>query len=254
MAPMRIAELSRRSGETVPTIKYYLREGLLPPGEPVARNQARYGERHVARLRLVRALREAGGLSVAAAGELVRTLDLVEAGRAISPHDVMGAAHRAVIPRRTPAVDSPAPVSSRATADTPVPTDEGSTDEGSTDDLAADPGRERARADADAWIRELGWLISPDAPAREQLTEVILSLRRLGHPELVDHLPRYADAARSVAEVEVDHATRTPDAAAMMTSVVVGTVLGEALLAAVRLLAHEHVSATRTAPHHPHGG
>ena len=29
---MRIAELSNRSGVPVPTIKYYLREGLLPFG------------------------------------------------------------------------------------------------------------------------------------------------------------------------------------------------------------------------------
>lgn len=29
---MRIGELSRRTGVPVPTIKYYVREGLLPPG------------------------------------------------------------------------------------------------------------------------------------------------------------------------------------------------------------------------------
>ena len=30
---MRISELSERTGVPVPTIKYYLREGLLPEGE-----------------------------------------------------------------------------------------------------------------------------------------------------------------------------------------------------------------------------
>jgi len=30
---MRIGELSRRSGVPVPSIKYYVREGLLPAGE-----------------------------------------------------------------------------------------------------------------------------------------------------------------------------------------------------------------------------
>ncbi len=41
---MRVAELSRRSGVSVASIKYYLREGLLPPGELTSPNQAHYGE------------------------------------------------------------------------------------------------------------------------------------------------------------------------------------------------------------------
>jgi len=211
---VRIAELSRRSGVSVPTIKYYLREGLLPPGEPLARNQARYGTAHLARLRLIRALREVGGLSVAAAGAIVETLDRWEQGD-LTAHEVMGRAHRAVIP----------PAGGHS---------------------AADPEWARARADADAFVRDLGWRVSEDAPARERLAEVIFSLRRLGHPELLDCLPAYAAAALAVAEVDVAIASSRPDAATMMSSVVVGTVLGEALLSAIRLLAHEHVSATRS--------
>lgn len=211
---MRIAELSRRSGVSVPTIKYYLREGLLPPGEPLARNQARYGPAHLARLRLIRALREVGGLSVAAAGSIVATLDEWEQG-GLTPHEVMGRAHRAVVP----------PVGGHS---------------------ATDPEWARARADADAFVRDLGWQVSEDAPARERLAEVIFSLRRLGHPELLDCLPAYAAAALAVAEVDVEIAAARPDAATMMSSVVVGTVLGEAMLSAMRLLAHEHVSAGRS--------
>jgi DNA-binding transcriptional MerR regulator len=211
---VRIAELSRRSGVSIPTIKYYLREGLLPPGEPLARNQARYGPGHLARLRLIRALREVGGLSVAAAGAIVATLDEWERG-GLTAHEVMGRAHRAVTP----------PVG---------------------DHDAADPEWARARADADAFVRDLGWHVSEDAPARARLAEVIYSLRRLGHPELLDCLPAYASAALAVAEVDVELATSRPDAATMMSAVVVGTVLGEALLSAMRLLAHEHVSAARS--------
>jgi len=212
---VRIAELSRRSGVSVPTIKYYLREGLLPPGEPLARNQARYGPDHLARLRLIRALREVGGLSVAAAGSIVQTLDRWEQGR-VTAHEVMGSAHRAVIPSVTSHSD-------------------------------ADPEWARARADADAFVRDQGWQVSEDAPARERLAEVIVSLRRLGLPELLDCLPAYAAAALAVAEVDVGIASSRPDAATMMSSVVVGTVLGAALLSTLRLLAHEHVSATRPA-------
>ena len=51
---MRISELARESGTSVATIKYYLREGLLAPGERVNAREASYGQGHVKRLRLVR--------------------------------------------------------------------------------------------------------------------------------------------------------------------------------------------------------
>jgi DNA-binding transcriptional MerR regulator len=72
---MRISELSRRSGVSVPTIKYYLRIGLLSPGVTTARNQASYGDPHLRRLRLVRALREIGGLSVKTTREILNAID-----------------------------------------------------------------------------------------------------------------------------------------------------------------------------------
>jgi DNA-binding transcriptional MerR regulator len=72
---MRISELRARSGVPLPTIKYYLREGLLPRGEPAGPNQASYGEGHVRRLRLIRALLEVGGISVAAAKSVIDAID-----------------------------------------------------------------------------------------------------------------------------------------------------------------------------------
>jgi DNA-binding transcriptional MerR regulator len=62
---MRMQDLSRAAGLPVPTVKYYLREGLLAPGERVGPNQAQYGAGHLRRLKQVRALVEVGGLSVA---------------------------------------------------------------------------------------------------------------------------------------------------------------------------------------------
>jgi DNA-binding transcriptional MerR regulator len=63
MIPMWMSELSNRSGVSVATIKYYLREGLLPPGESTGATRARYDERHVERLRLIRALVDVAGMS-----------------------------------------------------------------------------------------------------------------------------------------------------------------------------------------------
>jgi DNA-binding transcriptional MerR regulator len=72
---MRIAELSRRSGIPVPTIKYYVREGLLPPGELTSPNQAQYDETHVRRLKLIRALVDVGDLSIAATRDVLASID-----------------------------------------------------------------------------------------------------------------------------------------------------------------------------------
>lgn len=72
---MRMSELSRRSGVPVATIKYYLREGLLPPGERTSRTQASYDESHVERLALVRALVESAGLSLARTRQVLAAVD-----------------------------------------------------------------------------------------------------------------------------------------------------------------------------------
>src|SRR5919197_5194181 len=75
---MRIAELSRQTGVPVATIKYYLREGLLPAGEATGPNQAQYGEEHVRRLRLIRALVTVGGVSIASVGAVLEAIDAVD--------------------------------------------------------------------------------------------------------------------------------------------------------------------------------
>jgi DNA-binding transcriptional MerR regulator len=73
-ATIRISELSRRSGVPVPTIKFYIREELLPRGESTAPNQARYGEAHLHRLTLIGALQQAG-LSLAVIKQSLHAMD-----------------------------------------------------------------------------------------------------------------------------------------------------------------------------------
>jgi DNA-binding transcriptional MerR regulator len=57
---VRVSELVACTGVPLATVKYYLREGLLMPGEATSATQARYGEQHVRRLGLVKALAGAG--------------------------------------------------------------------------------------------------------------------------------------------------------------------------------------------------
>ena len=68
---MRMSELVEESGIPLATIKYYLRERLLMPGEATSATQSVYGEQHVRRLGLIRALVEVAGLSVQKAGVVI---------------------------------------------------------------------------------------------------------------------------------------------------------------------------------------
>src|SRR5438876_519216 len=87
---MLMAELSRSSGVPVATIKYYLREGLLPPGTATSATRAEYGEAHLRRLRLIRALVEIGEIPVAAIGHILAVVD----DEAASLHVMLGAVDR----------------------------------------------------------------------------------------------------------------------------------------------------------------
>ena len=84
---MRVSELSERSGVPVHTIKYYVREGLLPPGTRVAGRLSEYDDEHLRRLRLLRALREVGGVPVARLLDVVAVVD-----SSATVHTKMGAA------------------------------------------------------------------------------------------------------------------------------------------------------------------
>ncbi|KRF27821.1 MerR family transcriptional regulator [Phycicoccus sp. Soil802] len=88
---MKMSELSERSGTTVATLKYYLREGLVPAGESLGATRADYSEMHLQRVRLVRALIDAG-VSVAQSKRVVETLDSPPTSR----HDLLGKAQYAL--------------------------------------------------------------------------------------------------------------------------------------------------------------
>jgi DNA-binding transcriptional MerR regulator len=207
---MRIAELSRTTGVSVPTIKYYLRERLLPPGRPTARNQADYSTEHVRRLRLVRTMRDAGSLGIGAVRSVVEAID----DEGLSVHEVLGVAQRAVGPHGAPT-------------------------------SAATPEALRAREDADRFLAELGWRVAPDAPARRTLAEALLALRRARTDAAPTEFRPYAEAARRLAVQEFAEAPPATDRTAAVEWVIVGTVAHEAALIALRRLAEENESARR---------
>ncbi|WP_027934800.1 MerR family transcriptional regulator [Amycolatopsis thermoflava] len=202
---MRMAELSRESGVPVATIKYYQREGLLPPGELTSPNQARYGPAHVRRLKLVRALLEIGGLSVAAVGEVLTAID----DPATSTHDILGLAQHGLPMAKL-----------EVTAD----------------------DRAWALSRIEEVARQRDWEVHPGSPVVESLVGVLCALREVGHEWVLDEFDCYAEAAASVAERDVTTVARQGATEAVVEGAVVGTVLGDALFAALRRMAHAEVS------------
>ena len=89
---VRISELSLHTEIPVATIKFYLRENLLHDGVRTAATQAQYDQSHVARLRLIRALIGPGGLSIAAAHQVIQAIE--EPPRSV--HELLGVAAGAV--------------------------------------------------------------------------------------------------------------------------------------------------------------
>jgi DNA-binding transcriptional MerR regulator len=55
---MRMRELERRTGIGRETIRYYIREGLLPEPDRASRNSASYNDEHVARLKAIKRLQD----------------------------------------------------------------------------------------------------------------------------------------------------------------------------------------------------
>ncbi|MDA3648978.1 MerR family transcriptional regulator [Saccharopolyspora indica] len=199
---MRISELGRTSGVAVATIKYYLREGLLHEGRLTSATQAQYDESHVARLRLVRALIGVGGLSVAAAREVLAQLD----DPPETMHDLLGAAHRSLGPAVDDEVDTGA---------------------------------------AEAVLERLGWRVqSADRQAVRQLAAALDALEAADFPLSEDAVLTYARAMRELAEGEVSGVPVESKETAVRY-LVLGTVLVEPLLLALRRLAQADASARR---------
>ncbi|MFC9582873.1 MerR family transcriptional regulator [Streptomyces yangpuensis] len=218
---MRIGELSRRTGVPVPTIKYYLREGLLPAGELTSPNQASYGDGHERRLRLVRALLEVGGLSVAAIGEVLAAVDDKEQ----PVHDLLGAAATRLVPE--------------------FGDGGGGSGRGAGSDGAGAPDAETvlARDRVARLIEARGWRIESGNKAAEALVAALASLARVGHGGFVDLLDDYAEAAERVGRTDLDYVARRVAREDLVEAVVVGTVLGDAVFAALRRMAQVDASA-----------
>jgi DNA-binding transcriptional MerR regulator len=207
---MRISELSRETGVPVATIKFYLRERLLPPGRSTAATQAAYGQAHVDRLRLIRALTDVGKMPLAT----VRwVLDIVD-NRAATTPEAVGAAHDS-LPPVVPHGDEP-------------------------------PAR------ALRVLEDLGWTVDRASTSLWQLETALSAVEEVGLPLGPERLAAYAGAALDVARVDVA-GVPAGDPQDAVQYVVVGTVLYEPVLLALRRLAQQHLYTGGLPSLRPHG-
>ncbi|GAA5058409.1 MerR family transcriptional regulator [Nocardia callitridis] len=204
---MRIAELSRTSGVPAATIKYYVREGLLPSGVRTHHNQSDYNDEHVNRLRLIRALVDIGGLSVGTAKELLTVLD----SGTMTARESLGHVLYALGARRSP---------------------------------VGDEQRDAATRDVASLLERRGWNITETSPARATLVDACAALRQIGHADVVEAIDSYAAASETIAATDMAVVAKKSSIEQMTETAIVGTVLGDTLLSALRRLAQEHVSAT----------
>lgn len=161
---VRVSELVVVSGVPLATVKYYLREGLLMPGVASSATQAEYGEQHVRRLALVKAL--AGvGLPL---GKIRTIIGLVD-DPADTVFETIGRALAALPPYPAEVGDRP--------GDYP-----------------------RARA----VLERLGQVYEPAYPVVAQLERALAAAEDVGIPMTDERLDGYARHIRGIAEIDLD--------------------------------------------------
>ncbi len=201
---MKISELAAASGETIPTLKFYIRKGLLPPGRTVGTNRAEYDEHHQSRLDLIRILKDELGMSLERIGEVIRSES--EGGQALL-RSGLDAAREA---------------------------------RHGTKDNSVDPHFARAYSELLALKERLNWASIDDDPTISDAAESLATvLRVLPNDDPKEYLDGYAQLMKEVADQEIpddfDPAGKPWEA---FKYAILGTYLYEPLILSMRRMAH----------------
>lgn len=199
---MRISELSERSGVPVATVKYYLREGLLAPGEALNARESSYGHDHLSRLRLIRGLVHVLGASISQVRQVLQIIDTPDQ----SPLEAMGKATSAL-----PAI-------------------------GEIGEDARGDGPRRASI----LLERLGYRFNPNSPTVTQLESALALADDVGIAIDDDQIKVYGEAARTIARADFERIPWN-DPLVATTFAVLGTALYEPVLLALRRLAHYEI-------------
>lgn len=195
---MKLSQLADRSGASTASIKFWIRSGILPPGELRNQTTAVYGERHIERIALIQTLRSEFDAST----EGIRALtDLIDAPDAMLL-DIMQAC--------------------QVLATGMV--------------VAVEP--EHAQSALIGQLQErMGWLRF-DSLASSALAGALADSARVGYAYDLDDLVHYAEVLEPIAVADIGsiHPEGTPDVVAR--NVLVAAAAQHRVLVAMNQLAH----------------
>jgi DNA-binding transcriptional MerR regulator len=198
-----VSELAERADVPLATVKYYLREGLLPVGENTGPRRAEYDERHLRRLRVLRLLREIGEVPVTSLRQIVDALD----DDATPVHDAMTQIADVITDGPEPGQQDPA-----------------------------------ALAMVDEVFAVMHWdRIRPESVDRVRLASLVSALNAPGPLGAnVEILSFYAGVADHLARAEVALVDHSVERSQLLEDMVTGSVVYGQVFELLRQLGHEH--------------
>lgn len=198
---MQLKELSERTGVSPASIKFYLREGLLPGGQSIHATRAEYSPQHVTRLELIQALRRVVGLNITQIRNLLKLAD-----DGVPCLELLAAVQRTVLQL-----------------------DEVGTDDG---DLRTEGG--------DAVVRFRNWPDVP-SDARKALDAHLERMESLGVPVTDEALDAYSQALENIAHFDITATTAPDDVNQLILTAAIGMHLhGQLVLKLLALAQASH--------------
>jgi DNA-binding transcriptional MerR regulator len=204
---MKISELCRRADVVPTTLKYYIREGLVGEGRRDGPNRTDYDEDHVHRVRLVRALIETGGLSIASARHVLEVIDAEGTDLAFAFEAIQNAL-------------------------------------GATGRLGEHAASAEARERVRALVEASDWAVTPSNPGIELAARALDGLSTIHFTPSDEFLTGYATACLGIARADLGALTTRDSPELVLELMVVGTVMGDVLMSGLRRLAQESAAAT----------
>lgn len=200
---MLVSELAERADVPLATVKYYLREGLLPAGETTGPRRAEYDESHLRRLRVLRLLREVGEVPVASLRQIVDALDDED----LPIHDAMTVIADVITAGPEPGAHD-----------------------------------RDALAMVDELFASMGWHgIRPESVDRLRLAALVSMLNGPGPlGASADGLRFYAGIADHLARTEISLVDHSVDRSRLLEDMVTGSVIYGQVFQLLRQLGHEH--------------
>ena|ERR1700690_451194 len=208
---LTVSQLAARTRTSIPSIKFYVREGILRPGDLSAKHRAFYSDTHVRRLRLIRVLMRVGGLGLPSIRDVCKLLD----AKGSRPIDTIIAHVIDCLGRRGRRRSAP-----------------------------TGPEAARAHREVLGLLEARGIRVRREANAVADLANALVGLRHVIGPDVsADDFVPYLDAMCALAKQDFEsNAHLVTDPASAGVAATFATVLWEPVLILLRRIAHEHVA------------